>query len=61
MPVPDVAAVEADHQRAGRARQGLAVALANAVKRGHFLRQLLFLRLDHRVQVLKTGPWKSYR
>ena len=41
MPVPDIAAVEADHQRAARARQGLAVALANAVKRGQFLRQLL--------------------
>jgi len=25
------------------------------VKRGHFLRQLLFLRLDHGVQVLLDG------
>ncbi|TGD76997.1 hypothetical protein [Hymenobacter wooponensis] len=61
MPVPDVAAVEADHQRAGRARQGLAVALTNALKRGHFRGQLLFLRFDHRVQVLLNGRARELR
>jgi hypothetical protein len=55
MPVPDVAPVEADHQRAGRAWQGLAVTLTAALKGGHFCGQLLFLRLDHRVQVLLDG------
>lgn len=55
MPLPDVAAVEADHERADRARQGLAVALTNALKRGHLRGQLLFLRLDHGVQVLLDG------
>lgn len=55
MLVPAVAAVEADHQRAGRARQGLAVALTFALKSGYLYGHLLLLRLDHRVQVLLDG------